>query len=103
MQEQSSQIAAIVLAAGKGTRMKSQKPKVLHPVCGTPMLGRVLRSLQNAGIKELCVVIGGDIEPLQTYLKAYEPITLTMQTARLGTGEAVACAGYGFEASPVPS
>ena len=50
--------AALVLAAGKGTRMKSRLPKVLHPLAGKPMLGRVLDTLAQAGFSRPVVVVG---------------------------------------------
>lgn len=104
----SESIAAIVLAAGKGTRMKSQLPKVLHTLCGVPMIGHVLQALRDAGIPKTCVVVGGDVELMQTYLKAYShkalmPLTLALQKDRLGTGEAVASAGFAFRDTAVPS
>ena len=54
---------AIVLAAGKGTRMKSESPKALVPVCGRPMIFRVLDALEDAGVEEIVVVVGyrGDL------------------------------------------
>ncbi|HEY1654006.1 MAG TPA: bifunctional UDP-N-acetylglucosamine diphosphorylase/glucosamine-1-phosphate N-acetyltransferase GlmU [Candidatus Tumulicola sp.] len=55
-------IRAIVLAAGKGTRMKSARPKVLHELCGRPMLWYVLRALRDAGIDELLVVTAPDLD-----------------------------------------
>ncbi len=104
MQDNLTSIAAIVLAAGKGTRMKSELPKVLHPVCGTPMLGRVLKTLKTVGLNKYCIVVGGDVPKLEGYLKSLGlPLTLTLQTERLGTGEAVSCAGFGLANTPVPS
>ncbi len=97
MDEQTSSVAAIVLAAGKGTRMKSALPKVLHPLSGTPMIGHVIRSIKDVGIEKICAVIGGELAPLESYLANFGPITLTEQLARLGTGEAVACAAYGLK------
>jgi bifunctional UDP-N-acetylglucosamine pyrophosphorylase/glucosamine-1-phosphate N-acetyltransferase len=96
-------IAAIVLAAGKGTRMKSQLPKVLHTLCGTPMIGHVIRSLEGAGIRKKCVVVGGDVERLQSYLQAFPPLSFALQRDRLGTGEAVACAGFALQNTQVPA
>jgi bifunctional UDP-N-acetylglucosamine pyrophosphorylase/glucosamine-1-phosphate N-acetyltransferase len=49
---------AIVLAAGLGTRMKSTKAKVLHEVAGEPLVGHVLRAVQQAGIPDAVVVVG---------------------------------------------
>lgn len=51
-------IAAVVLAAGKGTRMKSQKPKVLREICGRPMLAYTLENLRKAGIQNIVVIVG---------------------------------------------
>ena len=53
-------LSAIVLAAGKATRMKSDLVKVLHPICGRPMLSYVLDACRDAGVKNLYVVIGHD-------------------------------------------
>lgn len=102
MRAESRQPAAIILAAGKGTRMKSQLPKVLHPLAGVPMLGRVITTLNQIGIHDICAVIGGDLEQLSSYLEQYQPLTLTVQSDRLGTGEAVACAGFAFNNTSVP-
>ncbi len=49
---------AIVLAAGKGTRMKSDLPKVLFPVCGRPMVEFVLEALAQVGVRRVVVVVG---------------------------------------------
>ena len=54
-------IRAIVLAAGKGTRMKSARSKVLHEICGRPMLWYVLRALRGAGIDEIVVVVNDEL------------------------------------------
>ena len=55
-------IRAIVLAAGKGTRMKSARSKVLHELCGRPMLWYVIRALRGAGIEEILVVVNAELE-----------------------------------------
>ena len=55
---------AIVLAAGKGTRMKSALPKVLHDLCGRPMLWYVLEALRATGIDEIVVVASPELDPL---------------------------------------
>lgn len=96
-QNDAHSIAAIVLAAGKGTRMKSEIPKVLHKICGLPMVAHVVRTLSTAGIAEKCIVIGGDVELLQNTLSEFGKFTYTLQLDRLGTGEAVACAGFGLK------
>ena len=69
---QSSSLA-IVLAAGKGTRMKSDLPKVLHRLAGAPMLAHVLRSAENAGIKQGCVVVGPGMDDVGAAARALDP------------------------------
>jgi bifunctional UDP-N-acetylglucosamine pyrophosphorylase/glucosamine-1-phosphate N-acetyltransferase len=76
---------AIVLAAGKGTRMKSAQPKVLHDLCGRPMLWYVLEALRATGIEEIVVVANAELEPL---LAAFGVRTV-VQTPQHGTGHAV--------------
>lgn len=86
----SSTPLAIVLAAGKGTRMKSDLPKVLLPVCGRPMIHFVLDALQAAGCTEKLVVIGhrGDLVRQELSNRA-DAIKFVEQTQQLGTGHAV--------------
>jgi UDP-N-acetylglucosamine diphosphorylase/glucosamine-1-phosphate N-acetyltransferase len=81
---------AIVLAAGKGTRMKSDLPKVLLPVCGRPMIHFVLDALDKAGFTEKVVVIGhrGDLVR-QELASRTDKISFVEQTEQLGTGHAV--------------
>jgi len=76
---------AIVLAAGKGTRMKSARPKVLHELCGRPMLWWVLSALRRTGVDEPIVVTNPELDPL---LAAFEVPTV-VQAEQLGTGHAV--------------
>lgn len=84
-----SKSAAIVLAAGLGTRMKSTKPKVLHPLAGRPMVNHVIASLQEAGVSEITAVIGPDMPELEA---AVAPHQTAVQVDRLGTGHAVLAA-----------
>jgi bifunctional UDP-N-acetylglucosamine pyrophosphorylase / glucosamine-1-phosphate N-acetyltransferase len=80
-------IAAIILAAGKGERMKSDLPKVLHPVCSRPMLGYVLDLVQELKIKDFIVVLGYRSQEVKQTLA---PGTKTaLQKKILGTGDAV--------------
>jgi bifunctional UDP-N-acetylglucosamine pyrophosphorylase/glucosamine-1-phosphate N-acetyltransferase len=76
---------AIVLAAGKGTRMKSNVPKVLHDLCGRPMLWYVLDALRTTGISEIVVVANDELKP---QLAAFG-VTVVVQTPQRGTGHAV--------------
>lgn len=78
-------IRAIVLAAGKGTRMKSKRTKVLHDVCGRPMLWYVLRALSAAGISEIVVVTNEELHPrIEEF-----GVRGVLQAEQLGTGHAV--------------
>ncbi|MCC5877466.1 MAG: bifunctional N-acetylglucosamine-1-phosphate uridyltransferase/glucosamine-1-phosphate acetyltransferase [Candidatus Sumerlaeia bacterium] len=85
-----SAITAIVLAAGQGTRMKTNIPKVLHPVLGEPMLGYVLDSLNESGIDRIIVVVGHMGEQVIDFVR--DRAEIAWQKERLGTGHAVKCA-----------
>jgi bifunctional UDP-N-acetylglucosamine pyrophosphorylase / glucosamine-1-phosphate N-acetyltransferase len=78
-------VRAIVLAAGKGTRMKSRITKVLHEVCGRPMLWYTLRELRAAGIDDILVVTNDE---LQVRIAEFG-VTGIVQSEQLGTGHAV--------------
>ncbi|GAB4369205.1 MAG: bifunctional UDP-N-acetylglucosamine diphosphorylase/glucosamine-1-phosphate N-acetyltransferase GlmU [Deltaproteobacteria bacterium] len=80
-------IAAVVLAAGKGKRMRSALPKVAHPVGGRPMLWHVLRAARSAGIREIVVVLGHGREALRETVDAFGAKT-AIQEAQRGTGDA---------------
>jgi bifunctional UDP-N-acetylglucosamine pyrophosphorylase/glucosamine-1-phosphate N-acetyltransferase len=82
-------IAAIVLAAGHGTRMKSDRPKVLHPLAGQPMVAHILSTLRDAGVERICVVIGPGMEDLAT---AVAPHETAVQVDRFGTAHAALAA-----------
>ncbi len=80
-------VAAVVLAAGKGTRMKSEIPKVLHPICGNPMIKHVVDSLREAGIGRIIVVVGPDSKEIEAVLGP--DVEYVVQAEQLGTGHAV--------------
>lgn len=80
---------AIVLAAGQGTRMKSDLPKVLVPVCGRPMIDYVLDMLAEAQIKRVVVVVGYRADLVREHLAGRPGLTFVEQRERLGTGHAV--------------
>jgi len=84
-----STAAAIVLAAGKGTRMKSDLPKVLHPIAGRPMIGHVLASLAPLGAAPVVVVVAPGMEAVSA---AVAPHPSAIQAEQLGTGHAVLAA-----------
>ena len=79
---------AIILAAGVGTRMKSSLPKVLHQVCGRPMLAYVLDLAKGLGIKNILVVTGHKRELLKDLLTRYKAKEV-YQDKRLGTADAI--------------
>lgn len=78
---------AIILAAGQGKRMKSKLYKVLHPVCGKPMVGHVLDTVGQAGVTRNIVVVGHGAEAVKSYLGSAADYVL--QEQQLGTGHAV--------------
>jgi UDP-N-acetylglucosamine diphosphorylase/glucosamine-1-phosphate N-acetyltransferase len=80
---------AVVLAAGKGTRMKSDLPKVLVPVAGRPMIEFVLDALAAAGVTNTIVVIGYRGDLVRETLARRRGITFVEQKEQLGTGHAV--------------
>lgn len=83
-------MAAVILAAGQGTRMKSQTPKVLHPVAGRPLLHYPVRAALEAGCREVVVVVGHGRGPVEAYLaKAFGGAVKTaLQAEQRGTGDA---------------
>lgn len=78
-------IRAIVLAAGKGTRMKSGRSKVMHELCGRPMLWYVLKALRDAGIDDVLVVVN---QELKEWIARFD-VASVVQGEQLGTGHAV--------------
>ena len=87
---------AVVLAAGRGSRMRSDLPKVLHPIGGTPMLGRVLSTALKLDAKRLVCVVGSGAEAVESFARAsfadQSRLTFALQEPPQGTGHAVACA-----------
>ena len=79
---------AIILAAGKSTRMKSKRPKVLHEVCGRPMLHYVLKACYEAGVTRAIVVVGHGKEEVMAEFAHDKRIHWVEQTEQLGTGHA---------------
>ena len=82
-----SDLRIIILAAGKGTRMKSDLPKVLHPVCGIPMIQHVVAAANKVSRRKPLVVIGYKAEKVSAILG--EEVDYVLQEKQLGTGHAV--------------
>ena len=80
---------AVVLAAGRGTRMKSELPKVLFPVLGKPMIHWVLDALSTAGIKRTVIVVGYRDDLVREELSDRSGVEFALQAQQLGTGHAV--------------
>lgn len=83
---------AILLAAGKGTRMKSRQAKVLHKIAGVPMIDYVVASAITAGVDSIIVVVGYQAEDVQRCLRRYSAIRFALQEKQRGTGHAVVSA-----------
>ncbi len=85
---------AVVLAAGRGTRMKLDLPKVLFPICGKPMIEYVIEALEEAKIDEIIVVVGYKKDLVQAAIGSRPNIRFVEQKDLLGTGHAVmSCRG----------
>jgi bifunctional UDP-N-acetylglucosamine pyrophosphorylase/glucosamine-1-phosphate N-acetyltransferase len=80
---------AIILAAGQGKRMKSEKAKVLHEVCGRPMIAYVVEALRGAGAKQIFVVVGYGADQVRAALAGQSDVQFANQVRQLGTGDAV--------------
>ncbi|OAN48681.1 bifunctional UDP-N-acetylglucosamine diphosphorylase/glucosamine-1-phosphate N-acetyltransferase GlmU [Magnetospirillum moscoviense] len=83
----SHRLAVIVLAAGQGTRMKSDLPKVMHPLAGRPMIRHLIETVQGLSPEKVVVVVGPGMDCVA---EEVAPLTTAVQSDRLGTGHAVA-------------
>lgn len=83
-------LAVIILAAGKGVRMNSELPKVLHPILKKPMLRYVLDAAQAMEPERIVLVLGHDSELVRESVSDY-PLETVIQEPQLGTGHAVSC------------
>jgi bifunctional UDP-N-acetylglucosamine pyrophosphorylase/glucosamine-1-phosphate N-acetyltransferase len=79
-------VSAVLLAAGQGTRMKSDLPKVLHPLAGVPMLWHTLRAIEWASTEKPVVIVGHGAEQVKEFVG--EDGTCVLQEPQLGTGHA---------------
>jgi UDP-N-acetylglucosamine diphosphorylase/glucosamine-1-phosphate N-acetyltransferase len=85
-------VAVVVLAAGKGTRMKSDRAKVLHPLAGRPMLAYVLDLAKHLEADPLVVVVGHQADQVRAAAVEWPGARFALQEPQLGTGHAVMAA-----------
>jgi bifunctional UDP-N-acetylglucosamine pyrophosphorylase/glucosamine-1-phosphate N-acetyltransferase len=82
--------AAIILAAGKGTRMKSELPKVMHKIANRAMVGHVMHTVLDAGLAPLTLVVAPGMHTVRSYAQSVdEAVSFAVQEQQLGTGHAV--------------
>ena len=102
MTDRSRPGAALILAAGEGTRMRSAVPKVLHPIGGRGLLGHAVHAVAELDPEHLVVVLGHGGDQVREAVTALgdelaRPVTVAVQEQQLGTGHAVRC---GLDALP---
>ncbi len=84
-----SPISIIILAAGKGVRMKSELPKVMHKIKGKPMIIRVVEITKKLDVKKTVIVVGYKKDIVQKALKNFDSVSFVEQNKQNGTGHAV--------------
>jgi len=87
----SRKCAAVILAAGQGTRMRSAKAKVLHQICGASLIQHIVETLKKVKVNKSVIVVGHQQEAVRTTLKG-EKVEFAVQAKQLGTAHAVVCA-----------
>ena len=85
------QLKAVILAAGKGTRMKSDLPKVVHTIEGKCLVDYAIEAAQGAGATDICLVLGYKYEVVHEKIE-HKDVKFVLQEQQLGTGHAVLCA-----------
>lgn len=86
-----SELKAVILAAGKGTRMKSDLPKVVHTIEGKCLVDYAIDAAQGAGATDICLVVGYKHEVVKESI-SHKNMKFALQEEQLGTGHAVRCA-----------
>ena len=84
-------VAVIILAAGLGTRMKSQKAKVLHEILGRPMVNYVVETARSVTRNNIVLVVGHQAQKVQDVVNREAAVAFVLQEQQLGTGHAVMC------------
>ncbi|MRR13790.1 bifunctional UDP-N-acetylglucosamine diphosphorylase/glucosamine-1-phosphate N-acetyltransferase GlmU, partial [bacterium] len=90
-------LAAIILAAGKGTRMKSELVKVMHPLAGAPMVAWPVDAARQAGTSRTVLVVGHQAETIREHFAGEGDLAFALQEEQLGTGHAVASAAAALD------
>lgn len=85
-------VGIIILAAGKGTRMKSDRAKVLHEICGRSMISHVVQTAEKIAGKNIIVVVGHQGNAVKQDIIPHYTVSFADQNEQLGTGHAVMCA-----------
>ncbi len=85
-------VVIVILAAGKGTRMKSDKAKVLHILSGRPMIMHVVDTAVNVAGENIIIVVGNQAEKVKEVVSANADVSFALQNEQRGTGHAVQCA-----------
>lgn len=86
-----NQLKAVILAAGKGTRMKSDLPKVVHTIEGKCLVDYAIEAARGAGAEDICLVVGYKYEIVHESIE-HQDVKFVLQEEQLGTGHAVKCA-----------
>jgi UDP-N-acetylglucosamine diphosphorylase/glucosamine-1-phosphate N-acetyltransferase len=87
-----AKIAVVILAAGLGTRMKSNKAKVLHEICGRPMVSYVVETARKVVGNDVILVVGNQADKVRETVSELGTFSYALQEKQLGTGHAVLCA-----------
>lgn len=85
-------VSIVILAAGLGTRMKSNQAKVLHTILGKPMISHVLKTACSVSEKGVVVVVGHQADKVKNVCSKVRPVSFALQKEQKGTGHAVLCA-----------
>lgn len=101
MTDSKPRIDAIIMAAGKGTRMGGDLPKVVHEVAGKPMVWWVVQACKEAGAQRCILVVGYKADMVRDALTGVDGVEFVEQTEQLGTAHAVQMAQPAFEGSPL--
>src|ERR1043165_7076051 len=84
-----SEVHVVILAAGQGTRMKSQLPKVLHPIVGRPLIEHVLRTADAVSPATITVIVGHGAEKVRNVVGNRPNVAFAVQEPQLGTAHAL--------------